>query len=98
MKALLHCAAMILICAVNVQADCPPPTAVIATPTDALDRLTNAGFSIRKSFVGKKDENQPASISYATASENGAFYNIDFAIRHRGIDCTYSGVTDTSLR
>jgi hypothetical protein len=80
-----------LLCAVAsaAVAECPPPQPQVAQPVDALDRLLNLGLSVRKSFVGTNDVNQPAAISFATASGGRTFYNMDIGIKHRGIDCMF---------
>ncbi len=74
---------------VRGEVQCAPPDP-LSPPKTALDHFGQY-FSIRKSFVGTKDEKQPASLSFASASEGDDYYNVDFAIKHRGIDCSAEG-------
>jgi len=65
-----------------VQADATPP------PPDhsVLGRLEAAGIIVRQSFVGVKEENLPASINYVDSTLTGRSFNVDLAVKHKGIE------------
>src|SRR6266700_4105485 len=99
MRNILALFLLTLLLATPTLGDCSAAqTTPLPPDPDTLDRLAHLGLSVRKSFTGKKDENQPAAISYLSASHGGSAYNIDFAVRHAGIDCSNRTSNESAIR